>query len=197
MPDLWLVRHGETAWSAAGRHTGRTDVPLTPRGEQQGILLRRQLHEQEFSLVLTSPLRRARDTCAIAGYGASAEADADLAEWDYGAYEGRTGAEIRHESAGWDIWSRGVPGGETAADVGARADRVLGRVASVSGNVALFAHAHLLRILAARWLRLEPAAGRHFALATASVSVLGHEGTRPVLRRWNDTSHLNVEETTP
>jgi probable phosphoglycerate mutase len=193
MPEIWLIRHGETAWSARGCHTGRTDVPLTPRGERQGEVLRRRLEGRAFAFVLTSPLRRARDTCAIAGYGGTAIPDDDLVEWDYGAYEGRTGAEIRAERADWDIWTAGVPRGETVEDVGTRADRAIARAMEASGDVLLFSHAHLLRVLAARWLGLEPAAGRYFALATASVSVLGHEGKRRVLKRWNDVSHLDQE----
>jgi probable phosphoglycerate mutase len=191
MSNLWLIRHGETAWSAAGRHTGRTDIALTPRGERQGERLRRRLGGHAFALVLTSPLRRARDTCRIAGYGDGARSDADLSEWDYGGYEGRTGAEIRIENPNWTLWDAGVPGGETAAEVGARVDRVLARALGTSGDVALFAHAHLLRVLAARWLSLAPAAGRSFALAAASVSVLGRESEQPVIALWNDVSHLD------
>lgn len=192
MPEVWLIRHGETRWSAAGRHTGRTDVPLTSRGARQSELLRQRLRQHSFFLVLTSPLIRARDTCAIAGYGDRAVVDPELSEWDYGAYEGRTTDEIRLETPGWDIWRAGVPGGETVAQVGARADIALARVREAQGDVALFAHAHYLRVFAARWLRIEPASGRCFMLDTASVSVLSHENENRVMKLWNDLSHLAV-----
>jgi len=191
--QLWLIRHGETEWSAAGRHTGLTDLPLTPRGERQVEGLRRRLRGREFALVLSSPLRRAHDTCAFAGFGDRAVVDADLCEWDYGAYEGRTTAQIRAEVPGWDLWSAGVPGGETVAQVGLRADRVIARVQRESGDVALFAHAHLLRVFTARWLGMDPALGRWFALDAASVSVVGHEHEHHVMWLWNDVSHLAPE----
>jgi len=190
MSKLWLIRHGETAWSAAGRHTGRTDLALTQRGERQAERLRPWLAEQQFALVLSSPLRRARDTCRIAGLRDAALLEADLSEWDYGGYEGRTGAEIRVESPGWTIWDAGVPGGETLVAVGARADRVLARVLGASGDVALFAHGHLLRVLAARWLGCAPVSGRSLALHPASVSILGHESEQRVIELWNDVGHL-------
>jgi broad specificity phosphatase PhoE len=194
MPNLWLIRHGETTWSAAGRHTGRTDVALTPRGERQGERLRRRLGLHQFALVLTSPLRRACDTSQIAGYGEAALPDADLSEWDYGGYEGRTSTEIRVDHPGWTLWDAGVPGGETVAEVGVRADRVLARALLAPGDVALFAHGHLLRVLAARWLRLAPATGRSFALNAASVGVLARESEQPVIELWNDVSHLAGDE---
>ncbi|HQT94131.1 MAG: histidine phosphatase family protein [Acidobacteria bacterium 21-70-11] len=186
MGEIWLIRHGETAWSLAGRHTGTTDVPLTPHGVRQAERLGRRIAGKRFALVLTSPLARARETCLLAGLAAGAEADADLAEWDYGDLEGRTSAEIRTGTPGWTIWTGAVPGGETAAQVGARADRAIGRAQGADGDVALFAHGHLLRVLAARWLGLAPAAGRYFALDTASVSVLGVEQDLPVIRSWNE-----------
>jgi probable phosphoglycerate mutase len=184
--EVWLVRHGETEWSRSGRHTGRTDVPLTPEGERQAVRLGRRLAGRAFALVLTSPLRRARETCRLAGYGAAALPDPDLLEWDYGAYEGRTTAQLREEAPGWTIWTGGVHGGESADEVGARADRVLARCAGAGGDAALFAHGHVLRILAARWLGRPAADGRDLALDTASLSVLGHEHGHRVLRRWNE-----------
>ena len=190
MSEVWLIRHGETEWSATGRHTGRTDVPLTADGRRQAEQLRRRLDGHEFPIVRTSPLLRARDTCAIVGFGSRAVVDADLSEWDYGSYEGRTTAEIRAENPGWTIWGNGVPQGETAAEVGARADRAIARVLDAPGDVAFFAHGHLLRVLAVRWLGLEVSSGGWFALDTASVSVLGRENGRRVIRRWNDVSHL-------
>ena len=190
IPDVWLVRHGETAWSAAWRHTGRTDLELTPRGEEQARLLGRRLAKGAFTLVLTSPLRRARDTCRIAGWADGADADDDLCEWDYGGDEGRTTVEIREHRPGWDIWTDGPAGGETVDAVGARADRAITRALGSAGATVLFAHAHVLRVLAARWLGLAPAAGRLFRLETASVSVLGHERDRRVIALWNDVSHL-------
>jgi probable phosphoglycerate mutase len=184
--EIWLIRHGETAWSLSGRHTGTTDIPLTPHGVRQAELLGRRLAGKRFALVLTSPLARARETCRLVGLAAGAAVDADLAEWDYGNLEGRTGAEIRAEIPNWTIWTGAVPGGETAAQVGARADRAIARARRDDGDVALFAHGHLLCVLAARWLGLAPADGRYFALDTASLSVLGWEGEQPVIRSWNE-----------
>ncbi len=185
MGEIWLIRHGETAWSVSGQHTGRTEVPLTPEGVRQAEALGDRLAGKRFALVLTSPRARARETCRLAGLAGAAQVDDDLAEWDYGDLEGRTSAEIRGEIPGWTIWSGPVPGGETAAQVGARADRVLARAREVAGNVALFAHGHLLRVATARWLGLPPAEGRLFALDTASVSVLGFEQELPAIRSWN------------
>lgn len=185
-----LVRHGETAWSRSGRHTGRSDIPLDPEGEAQARRLRDRLRGWSFAEVLFSPLQRARSTCEIAGLAASARPDPDLQEWDYGAYEGRTADEIRADRPGWVIWRDGVIGGETAADVGRRADSVIARVRAVDGDVALFAHGHLLRILAARWCRLPVLTGESLALSPAAVSVLGYEREAPCVWLWNDTSHL-------
>jgi len=183
--EVVLVRHGETEWSKSGRHTGRTDVPLTEEGRRQAEHLKGQLAGRTFSLVLTSPLSRARETCQLAGLGDRAESCSDLLEWDYGNYEGVTTEEIRRTRPGWTVFSGGAPGGETAAQVGQRVDRVIARIRTSPGDVALFAHAHVLRVLAARWLGLEPEGGRFFALATASVSVLGLEREDSVIRRWN------------
>jgi broad specificity phosphatase PhoE len=190
MPRLWLIRHGETEWSADGRHTGRSDIALTPLGERQGAALRQRLAGHDFAAVLTSPLRRAQETCRIAGYGERALTDGDLREWDYGDYEGRTTAEIRKELPGWTVWDAPIPHGESLADVGARTERVIARALAAQGDVALFAHAHLLRILAACWLGLAPVAGRSFALRPASLSVLGFEREQRVIELWNDVSHL-------
>ena len=185
MAEVVLVRHGETEWSKAGRHTGRTDVPLTAEGRRQAERVGSQLAGRSFSLVLTSPLSRARETCQLAGFGDRAERCDDLLEWDYGNYEGVTTDEIRRSRPGWSVFNGGAPGGETAEQVGQRVDRVIARIRSGPGDVALFAHAHVLRVLAARWLGLEAAGGRFFALATASVSVLGQERETPVILRWN------------
>jgi len=185
MPELWLIRHGETEWSLSGAHTGRTDIPLTENGRRQAEALGRALAGKAFSLVLTSPLARARDTCALAGLGAEAEIDPDLREWDYGDYEGRTTQEIRERDPHWKLWSDGVPGGETIAQVAARADAAIARASAASGDAALFAHGHLLRVLTARWLGLEPPAGRLFALGTASISTLGYERDTRVITCWN------------
>ena len=190
MNQLWLIRHGETAWSQSGKHTGRTDIPLTPRGVQQAELLSRRIAGKPFGLVLTSPLIRARETCRLAGHLAGAHEDPNLVEWDYGALEGRTTPDIQKELPGWSIWKGPVPGGETADEVGARADRVIARALAAASNVALFSHGHLLRVLAARWLRLSAVDGRYFALDTASLSMLGHERDLPVIRSWNESYDL-------
>jgi len=182
---LWLIRHGETAWSLSGAHTGRTDLPLTEAGRENAAAVGRWLAGRKFSLVLSSPLARARETCRLAGYGDAAQVDANLCEWDYGDYEGRTTAEIRKQSPGWSLWTDGPLHGETVGQVGARAEAVLARVAEVDGDVALFAHGHLLRILTARWLGLAPDCGRLFALGTATVSTLGHEHETRVISQWN------------
>ena len=184
-PEIWLVRHGETEWSRAGRHTGRTDLPLTPGGVEQAAALGSRLAGHRFALVLSSPLRRALDTCRLAGLAGDARLDADLLEWDYGAYEGRTRADIQRDVPGWSIWADGVPGGERIAEVAARARRVIAQATGAGGDVALFAHGHVLRILAASWLGLDPREGRLLALDTASLGVLGHEHGARVLRRWN------------
>jgi broad specificity phosphatase PhoE len=180
-----LVRHGQTAWSLSEQHTGRTDVPLTDVGRRQATELGPRLGGWRFARVLTSPLTRALDTCRLAGFGDAAEVDDDLAEWDYGDYDGRRTLDIRDERPGWDVWIDGVPGGETVEEVGRRAQRVIDEVRDTEGDVALFAHGHLLRILAARWIGLPPDAGRLLALSTASVSVLGWERETAVVERWN------------
>jgi probable phosphoglycerate mutase len=184
-PDLWLIRHGETEWSRAGRHTGRTDLPLTPAGVEQATALGARLAGHRFALVLSSPLRRALDTCRLAGLAGDVRLDADLLEWDYGAYEGRTRVDIQRDVPGWSIWANGVPGGERIEEVAARARRVIDQATGAGGDAALFAHGHVLRILAATWLGLDPREGRLLALDTASIGVLGHEHGARVLRRWN------------
>lgn len=183
--EIWLIRHGETEWSRTGRHTGRTDVPLTSAGEAQATALRQRLAPHRFELVLSSPLRRASDTCRLAGYAGVARTSDDLVEWDYGAYEGRTTSDIQRELPGWSIWAGGVPGGETIGAVGARARRVIEEALASRGDVALFAHGHVLRVLAACWLGLSPREGKLFALGTASIGVLGYEHAAHVLRAWN------------
>jgi probable phosphoglycerate mutase len=189
-PQAWLVRHGETGWSALGRHTGRTDIPLTERGREEADLLAARLGTRHFARVFTSPLRRAADTCRLAGFGDVAEVRDDLMEWDYGAYEGLTTLEIRTERPGWLLWADGAPGGESAADVGARADRMVAELRGIDDDVAVFAHGHVLRVLAARWLRLSPSEGRLLALGTTAISVLGYEREVPAIVRWNEDCHL-------
>ena len=183
--ELWLIRHGETDWSASGRHTGRTDVPLNEAGEQQAKGLGKRLAGRPFAAVFASPLSRARDTCRLAGYGDAAQIEPDLREWDYGECEGLTTAELRKRDPGWSVWSRRLPGGETSDEVGRRADRVIARAVAAGGDVALFAHAHVLRVLTARWLELPADGGRLFALRTASISVLSYEREARVIDRWN------------
>ena len=192
--EIWLIRHGETEWSASGRHTGRTDIPLTATGRRQAAALGRHLGGRPFALALTSPLGRARETCRLAGYGDVAQVTDDLLEWDYGRWEGRTTKEIRVEVPGWSIWTSDVPGGETVEQVGARARRVIEGAVAAGGDTALFAHGHVLRILAARWLGLPPAAGRLLALGTAAVSILGYEHETRVIRVWNRDWHLVYQE---
>jgi len=193
-PELWLIRHGETEWSATGRHTGRTDIPLTSVGQRQAAALGRRLAGRSFALVLVSPLTRAVETCRIAGFGDVAHFTDDLLEWDYGAYEGRTTADIRKEAPGWTIWTGNPPGGETKEQVGRRALNVIDKVSAAGGDVALFAHGHLLRVLAACWLGLAPDAGRLLALGTASLSVLGYERETRVITTWNQDWHLVLKE---
>ncbi len=180
-----MIRHGETEWSVAKRHTGRTDIALTSTGERQAATLGRSLASRRFALVLCSPLRRARETCRLAGFGEAASMSDDLLEWDYGVYEGRTTSEIRSEQPDWSIWTASVPKGESIELVGHRAQRVIQRALAADGDVVLFAHAHILRILAACWLGLSPDAGRLFVLRTASISVLGFERETRVITRWN------------
>lgn len=182
--ELWVVRHGATEWSVAGRHTSTTDLPLLPEGEEVARRLPERLADVEFAQVLTSPRLRARRTAELAGFG-DAAVDDDLVEWAYGDYEGITTAEIRRTDPGWTVWSHPSPGGETAAEVQARLDRVVERVRGADGRTLVFGHGHALRGLAARWLGLPVTDGRHFQLDTATLSVLGFEREEPVLRRWN------------
>src|SRR5678815_4764752 len=188
LPTVYLARHGETAWTVSGQHTGRTDIPLTERGVRNAQRLGERLKGMTFAKVFTSPLQRARRTCELSGYGAVAEVDADLVEWDYGQYEGRRTVEIQAERPDWQLFRDGCPGGESPAQVAARADRIVDRVRAVQGNVLLFSSGHFMRVLAARWLGLEPTiSSRYFMLSTASLSALGYEGNpaRPVIQLWN------------
>ena len=191
-PSVFLVRHGQTEWSASGRHTGLSDIPLTERGELDARRLAVRLRGQQFAQVLVSPLQRAVRTCELAGFGAVAVTDPDLLEWNYGEYEGRRAAEIRADRPGWQLFRDGCPGGESPQAVGARADRVIERVRAGEGNTLLMSSGHILRVLVARWLDLPPAAGSLFLLGTASVSVLGygHDLSEPAVRLWNDTGHI-------
>jgi broad specificity phosphatase PhoE len=190
LPKLVLVRHGETEWSASGQHTSVTDVPLLESGRRDALRLGERLAGRDFALVLTSPRARARVTAELAGLGDRAQLDEDLAEWDYGEYEGRTTPEIREQRPGWSVWTDGVPGGETVEQVGERADRVIERASAAGGDVALFAHGHLLRVLAARWIGLSAVYGGHLALSTGSLSELGFERERRVIWVWNDVGHV-------
>jgi broad specificity phosphatase PhoE len=189
MREIWLVRHGETEWSRSGAHTGRTDLPLTAVGRENAAALGRYLAGylggRQFSLVLCSPMERARETCRLAGFGDVARTEPNLCEWDYGDFEGRTTAEIQKEIPGWSLWVSGVRHGETIGQVAARADAVIARALQADGDVALFAHGHILRILAARWLGLPGDGGRLFALGTAALSSLGYERETRVITRWN------------
>lgn len=184
--EIWLVRHGETEWSRSGQHTSRTDLPLTPEGERQAASLKRMLAGRVFALVLSSPMKRAVDTCRLVGL--TPEISEDLREWDYGDYEGLTTAEIQKRVPGWTVWTGAAPNGESIGQVAARADQVISRAVAAGGDVALFGHGHLLRILAARWIGLESSGGRVLALSTASLSVLGYERETRVIRLWNQTS---------
>ena len=192
LPLLNVARHGETAWSLSGQHTGRTDLPLTERGEEQARRLGSRLAGRSFARVFTSPLQRAVRTCALAGYGAVAQVDVDLLEWDYGSYEGRRTVEIHAERPDWDLFRDGCPGGESPAQVGARADRIVSRVRAVGGNVLVFSSGHFLRVLAARWLGLAPGDARYFLLDTTGFGALGYEHAlnQAAIDLWNDTSHL-------
>lgn len=185
MREAWLIRHAETEWSRSKRHTGLTDVPLTEAGREHARALRAKLGARAWAAVLTSPLARAHETCELAGLGERAVVDADLVEWDYGDYEGITSAQIRETRPDWDLWRDGCPAGEAPGHVAARADRVLARLLAVDGDVAVFGHGHALRMLGARWIELEPAAGGRLALDTGAVCVLGFEHGRRVLWRWN------------
>ncbi len=196
LPMVYLARHGETAWTLSGQYTGLTDLPLTEHGVQIARRLGERLKGLTFAKVFTSPLQRARRTCELAGFGAVAEIDPDLVEWDYGQYEGRRGAEILAERPGWNLFRDGCPGGETPEHVSARADRVVSRIRAIQGNVLLFTSGHFMRVLASRWLGLEPTANsRYFMLSTASLSALGYENeiSRSVIRFWNDTRHVDTE----
>jgi probable phosphoglycerate mutase len=191
LPAVYLARHGETAWSLSGQHTGLTDLPLTERGERNARRLGERLKGLHFARVFTSPLQRAARTCALAGFGDRAEIDPDLVEWNYGEYEGRRSDEIHKERPDWNLFRDGCPGGESIAQVGARADRVLARLRAVEGNVLVFSSGHFLRVLAARWLGLEPSGGRYFLLSTAALSIVGYEHNKgePAVRLWNDDRH--------
>jgi probable phosphoglycerate mutase len=192
LPVIYLARHGETAWTISGQHTGRTDLPLTERGEHNATRLGQRLKGLTFAKVFTSPLQRARRTCELAGFGPVADVDPDLLEWDYGQYEGLVRAQILAKRPDWQLFRDGCPDGESPEQIGARADRVVTRVRAVAGNVLLFSSGHFLRVLAARWLGLPPAGGRYFLLSTASLSALGyeHDLSEPVIRFWNDTRHV-------
>jgi broad specificity phosphatase PhoE len=192
LPVIYLARHGETAWSLTGQHTGLTDLPLTEHGERNARHLGERLRGLKFARVFTSPLQRATRTCELAGFKPAMEIDKDLVEWNYGDYEGRRTMEIHAERPGWQIFRDGCPGGESPEQVGVRADRVVGRVRAVPGDVLIFSSGHFLRMLAARWLAMEPAAGRFFTLDTASLSELGYERdlSAPVIRLWNSTRHV-------
>ncbi|PYJ43952.1 MAG: histidine phosphatase family protein [Verrucomicrobia bacterium] len=193
LPVLYLARHGETAWSLTGQHTGLTDLPLTERGERNARLLGKRLAGLTFTKVFTSPLQRAIRTCELAGFGAVAEVDRNLVEWNYGKYEGLRTAEIQAMRPEWQLFRDGCPGGESPDQVAARADQTVNRVRVIKGNVLIFSSGHFLRMLAARWLGLEPASGRLFMLNTASLSALGYEHnlSDPAIRFWNDTHHVN------
>ena len=186
-PEIYLVRHGETEWSASGKHTGRTDIPLTAAGEAAARGVAERLKGLSFQAVWSSPSQRAFNTCTLAGFGASVVKKDDLQEWDYGAYEGVKTKEILAERPGWQLFRDGCPDGETAADVGARADTIIAGLRAIEGNVLVFSSSHFLRVLAARWIGLPPEGGAHFVLDTASLSILGyeHDLTEPVIRKWN------------
>jgi broad specificity phosphatase PhoE len=190
-PEAWLVRHGETEWSRLGKHTGRTDIPLTDLGRQQALEAGAKIRGHEFARIVASPLSRALETARLAGYGDRVEIDADLREWHYGVHEGRTTAEARTSEPDWTVWTHPIHDGESVDEVGERVDRVIARVRASDGDVALFAHGHVLRILTARWLDLRPVDGRLFALQTATVSVLGWERETPVIERWNETCAID------
>jgi len=192
LPVIYLARHGETAWTVTGQHTGRTDLPLTARGEENARSLGGRLKGIQFARVFTSPLQRARRTCELAGFASVAQADRDLVEWDYGEYEGLRTSEILASRPDWDLFRDGVPGGESLDCIGARADRVVVRLRAIGGPALIFSSAHFLRVLASRWLGLEPAAARYFLLGTASLSTLtyDHSLSEPAIGFWNDTRHV-------
>jgi broad specificity phosphatase PhoE len=188
LPVVYLARHGETAWTISRQHTGVTDLPLTAQGEAEAVRLGERLAGVTVAAVLTSPLQRAVRTCALAGFGSAAEVESDLLEWNYGAYEGRTSADIHAERPDWQLFRDGCPGGESPDQIGARADRVIRRVRAIEGNTLLFSSGHFLRVFAARWLGRDPGAGRYFLLGTASLSAVGyeHERSEPVIRLWDE-----------
>jgi broad specificity phosphatase PhoE len=192
LPEVFLARHGETAWAISGQHTGLTDIPLTERGERNAVSLGERLKDLEFSEIRTSPLQRATKTCALAGFESRARRDPDLVEWNYGDYEGRKTSDIRVENPGWHIFHHGCPGGESLDHIAERADRVIVRLHAMEGRVLLFGHGHFFRVLAARWLRRPAGDGRHYLLGTASLSILGYEHNthEPVIRLWNDNRHV-------
>ena len=193
LPMVYLARHGETAWSLTGQHTGLTDLPLTERGERNARRLGDRLSGLVFEKVFSSPLQRARRTCELAGFGNAAEVDRNLVEWNYGHYEGLRTPDILVENPDWQLFRDGCPGGESPAQIGARADKVVNHLRTLQGEVLIFSSGHFLRVLASRWLGLETAAGRFFMLSTASLSALSYENSlsRPAIRLWNDTGHLN------
>ncbi|HXY24143.1 MAG TPA: histidine phosphatase family protein [Candidatus Acidoferrum sp.] len=196
LPTVYLARHGETAWSLTGQHTGVTYLSLTEHGEETARRLGKRLRWLAFIKVFTSPLQRARQTCELAGFGSVAEIDPDLVEWNYGQYEARRGVDIRAERPSWNLFVDGCPGGETPEQVSARADRVVSRARAINGDVLLFTSGRFIRVLTTRWLGLEPTANsRYFMLSTASLSALGYENdlSRPVIRFWNDTRHVDIE----
>ena len=192
LPLVYLARHGETAWSLTGQHTGLTDLPLTERGERNAVRLGERLRGLSFARVFTSPLQRARRTCELAGFEAVAAVDPDLVEWGYGQYEGMKTDDIRKQRPDWNLFRDGCPGGESVAAIGARADRVVARLRAVDGSALVFSSGHVLRVLAARWLGLDAAGGRYFHLNTATLSILGyeHDRTEPIVRLWNEARHV-------
>lgn len=192
-PRVFLARHGETAWTITGQHTGLTDLPLTAGGEHNARQLGDRLRGSAFAKVFTSPLRRASDTCELAGFGTTASIDVDLIEWNYGEYEGRTTEEIEAQQPGWDLFRDGCPGGETVDQVAIRANRAIERIRAIDADVLVFSHSHFLHVFAACWLNLAPSAGRHFLLSTAALSIVGyHHG--PVVRLWNDCRHTRDDD---
>jgi probable phosphoglycerate mutase len=195
LPVIYIARHGNTAWTHSGQHTGLTDLPLTPDGERNAVRLGERLNGMKFAKVFTSPLQRASRTCELSGFGAVAETDPDLVEWDYGQYEGLTSEQILQDRPDWQLFRDGAPGGESPEQVGARADRVVQRVRGIGENVLLFSSGHFIRVLAARWLALGPGVGgRYFLLSPASLSALSYEHnlSRPVIRLWNDDHHVGA-----
>ena len=193
---IYLARHGETAWTLTGQHTGITDLPLTEQGERNARALGERLKDHKFVRVFSSPLRRATRTCELAGFGGQAEVDRDLMEWNYGEYEGLRSSDIHATHPNWDPFRDGFPGGESLDQIGSRADRVLSRIGSVNGPVILFSSGHFLRFLAARWLGLNPSSARYFLLSTASLSTLTceHHRAHPVIGLWNDTRHVDMND---